>query len=62
MYFDFKVYNASIKDLMVILIQDPQIINARILLGKALKVVIFVYCFCVYMECVYVINATIATA
>ena len=36
-FFEQKKFNATIKDLLVILIQDPQIVYPRILLGKTLK-------------------------
>ena len=36
-FYDLKKYNAAIKDLMAILVQDPQIVYSRILLGKTLK-------------------------
>lgn len=38
-FYDLKKYNAAIKDLMTILIQDPQMVYSRILLGKCLKCV-----------------------
>ena len=36
-FYEQKKFNAAIKDLLVILIQDPQIVYPRILLGKTLR-------------------------
>ena len=36
-FYEQKKFNATIKDLLVILIQDPQIVYPRILLGKTLR-------------------------
>lgn len=37
-FYEQRKYNATIKDLLGILIQDPQIVYPRILLGKTLKI------------------------
>jgi hypothetical protein len=36
-YCDLRKYTAAMKDLMVILIQDPEMVHSRVLLGKTLK-------------------------
>ena len=38
-FYDMKKYNAAVKDLMTILIQEPQMVHSRVLLGKSLKMV-----------------------
>ena len=34
---EMKKYTAAMKDLMIILIQDPEMVHSRVLIGKTLK-------------------------